>query len=279
MPPTPNNLLAPVLSASGGNQGGRVSPTPTHQTSKMPGLVDGAPASAVAELPHLSADPAAQAHQSPQGTHGARNGGTPKRYNEDLTMLGNYRLDYTLGKGSFAKVKAATHVVTGTKVAIKIMDKERLDKQGQLASFRREASMLRRLNHANIVRLYEIIETDRFFCLVMELLPNRDLLHLIESHGHLSEPVARNLIRKIVSALDYLHQNGYVHRDLKPENLMFDRNMEVKLVDFGLGNKFSHNGRLSTFCGSPKYASPEIIFGNKYVGPEVDVWSAGATLY
>uniref|UniRef100_A0A8C5R0N5 Microtubule affinity regulating kinase 2 n=1 Tax=Leptobrachium leishanense TaxID=445787 RepID=A0A8C5R0N5_9ANUR len=159
---------------------------------------------------------------------------------DDQPHIGNYRLLKTIGKGNFAKVKLARHVLTGKEV-----------RNGTESLFR-EVRIMKVLNHPNIVKLFEVIETEKTLYLVMEY---------------------------IVSAVQYCHQKFIVHRDLKAENLLLDSDMNIKIADFGFSNEFTFGNKLDTFCGSPPYAAPELFQGKKYDGPEVDVWSLGVILY
>lgn len=184
-----------------------------------------------------------------------------------------------LGSGGFAKVKRAIHYVTGEQVAIKIMDKESLG--DDISRVRLEIAAMKEFTHQNICRLYQVIETSSRMYLVLEYCPGGELFDYIVEKERLSEDEARRFFRQIVSAVGYVHSKGYAHRDLKPENLLLDVNRNLKLIDFGLCAK-PQGGletNLKTFCGSPAYAAPEIISGQEYIGPMVDVWSMGVLLY
>uniref|UniRef100_A0A665TWH1 non-specific serine/threonine protein kinase n=1 Tax=Echeneis naucrates TaxID=173247 RepID=A0A665TWH1_ECHNA len=176
---------------------------------------------------------------------------------DEQPHVGSYRLLKTIGKGNFAKVKLARHTLTGREVAIKIIDKTQLNPTSLQKLFR-EVSVMKLLNHPNIVKLFEVIETEKTLYLVMEY----------ASGG-----------QNIVSAVEYCHQKRIVHRDLKAENLLLDADMNIKIADFGFSNEFTMGSKLDTFCGSPPYAAPELFQGKKYDGPEVDVWSLGVILY
>uniref|UniRef100_A0A8C6TXK2 non-specific serine/threonine protein kinase n=1 Tax=Neogobius melanostomus TaxID=47308 RepID=A0A8C6TXK2_9GOBI len=181
--------------------------------------------------------------------------------------VGNYRLLKTIGKGNFAKVKLARHILTGREV--------RRHNPGLF----REVRIMKILNHPNIVKLFEVIETERTLYLIMEYASGGEVFDYLVAHGRMKEKEARAKFRQIVSAVQYCHQKHIVHRDLKAENLLLDADMNIKIADFGFSNEFTMGNKLDTFCGSPPYAAPELFQGKKYDGPEVDVWSLGVILY
>ncbi|XP_073737443.1 maternal embryonic leucine zipper kinase isoform X6 [Callorhinus ursinus] len=199
-----------------------------------------------------------------------------KDYDE---LLKYYELYETIGTGGFAKVKLACHILTGEMVAIKIMDKNALG--SDLPRVKTEIEALKNLRHQHICQLYHVLETANKIFMVLEYCPGGELFDYIISQDRLSEEETRVVFRQIVSAVAYVHSQGYAHRDLKPENLLFDEYHKVKLIDFGLcakpkGNKDYH---LQTCCGSLAYAAPELIQGKSYLGSEADVWSMGILLY
>ncbi|XP_073907553.1 maternal embryonic leucine zipper kinase isoform X2 [Castor canadensis] len=199
-----------------------------------------------------------------------------KDYDE---LLKYYELYETIGTGGFAKVKLACHILTGEMVAIKIMDKSALG--SDLPRVKTEIDALKNLRHQHICQLYHVLETANKIFMVLEYCPGGELFDYIISQDRLSEEETRVVFRQIVSAVAYVHSQGYAHRDLKPENLLFDENHKLKLIDFGLcakpkGNKDYH---LQTCCGSLAYAAPELIQGKSYLGSEADVWSMGVLLY
>uniref|UniRef100_A0A665X5G3 non-specific serine/threonine protein kinase n=1 Tax=Echeneis naucrates TaxID=173247 RepID=A0A665X5G3_ECHNA len=198
------------------------------------------------------------------GTRSTRTGVRSRSSEEQQQPhVGNYRLLKTIGKGNFAKVKLARHILTGREVS-------------QLF---REVRIMKILNHPNIVKLFEVIETDRTLYLVMEYASGGEVFDYLVAHGRMKEKEARAKFRQIVSAVQYCHQKHIVHRDLKAENLLLDADMNIKIADFGFSNEFTLGNKLDTFCGSPPYAAPELFQGKKYDGPEVDVWSLGVILY
>lgn len=202
----------------------------------------------------------------------------PPAATHTATRIGNYVLEKTLGEGAFAKVKAARHVVTGQRVAIKIIYKHKIKDDYVRENLQREGQLLRRLHHPHVIQLYEIIETDRVYCLVTECADGGELLDHIVAHHTLSEREVRKYIRQLTSAVDHLHKNKIVHRDLKAENLILDANLDLKIIDFGLSNSIDRADMLATQCGSPAYTAPECLGGKKY-GPEVDIWSIGINMF
>ncbi|WOL18194.1 SNF1-related protein kinase catalytic subunit alpha KIN10-like [Canna indica] len=194
-------------------------------------------------------------------------------------VLQNYKLGKTLGIGSFGKVKIAEHLLTGHKVAIKILNRRKIKNMEMEEKVRREIKILRLFMHPHIIRLYEVIETQSDIYVVMEYVKSGELFDYIVEKGRLQEDEARRFFQQIISGVEYCHRNMVVHRDLKPENLLLDSKCNVKIADFGLSNVMRDGHFLKTSCGSPNYAAPEVISGKLYAGPEVDVWSCGVILY
>lgn len=194
--------------------------------------------------------------------------------------IGTYKLGRTLGVGSFGKVKLGVHQPTGKHVAIKILSRDKLRAQQMEDKLRREVRILRSCTHRHIIRLYEVIETTTDIYVVTEYSPRGELSEYISERGKLTEPEARTFFQQLVSGVEYCHAHLMVaHRDLKPENLLLDEALNVKIADFGLSNNMLDGCFLKTSCGSPNYAAPEVINGNLYAGPEVDVWSCGVICY
>lgn len=193
--------------------------------------------------------------------------------------IGQYVLGKTLGIGSFGKVKFAEHVITHHKVAIKILNLAKIKALGVEEKVRREIEILGLFTHPHIIRLYEVIETPTDIFLVMEYGSGGELFDYIVSKGRLPEDEARQFFQHIISGVAYCHKHNVVHRDLKPENLLLSGEKNVKVADFGLSNLMHDGEFLRTSCGSPNYAAPEVILGQLYAGPEVDIWSCGVILY
>ncbi|KAJ6645848.1 SNF-related serine/threonine-protein kinase [Pseudolycoriella hygida] len=198
----------------------------------------------------------------------------------DGKIAGLYDLEETLGSGHFAVVKLARHVFTGEKVAVKVIDKTKLDEVSKAHLFQ-EVRCMKLVQHPNVVRLYEVIDTQTKLYLILELGDGGDLYDYIMKHeGGLQESLAKEYFRQIVRAISYCHELHVVHRDLKPENVVFFEKLGVvKLTDFGFSNKFCDGQKLETSCGSLAYSAPEILLGDSYDAPAVDIWSLGVILY
>ncbi|GAU88710.1 hypothetical protein RvY_01351-2 [Ramazzottius varieornatus] len=221
---------------------------------------------------------ASAAFPSQAVAHSSSRSHLPSRRVETEQPIGKYRLMKTIGKGNFAKVKLAKHLPTGQEVAIKIIDKTQLN-PSSLQKLFREVRIMKMLDHPNIVKLFQVIDTEKTLYLVMEYASGGEVFDYLVAHGRMKEKEARAKFRQIVSAVQYCHQKRIIHRDLKAENLLLDKEMNIKIADFGFSNEFCPGNKLDTFCGSPPYAAPELFQGKKYDGPEVDVWSLGVILY
>ncbi|CAN8204538.1 unnamed protein product [Coccothraustes coccothraustes] len=198
-------------------------------------------------------------------------------------QVGNYLVGKMINKGSFAKVMEGLHIPTGEKVAIKVIDKRKAKQDYYvLKNMKREPRIHQMIKHPNIVQLYETLETDNSYYMVMELCLGGDLLDRICDKKRLVEQEVRRYTRQILSAVEHLHCQGIVHRDLKIENFLLDENNNIKIIDFGLSNTARFEGvsqeLLHTQCGSPAYAAPELLAHKKY-GPKVDVWSIGVSMF
>ncbi|KAM6431915.1 serine/threonine-protein kinase SIK2 isoform 2-T2 [Liasis olivaceus] len=192
--------------------------------------------------------------------------------------VGFYEIEGTLGKGNFAVVKLGRHRITRSEVAIKIIDKSQLDSVN-LEKIYREVQIMKMLDHPHIIKLYQVMETKSMLYLVTEYAKNGEIFDYLANRGRLSEPDARRKFWQILSAVEYCHGRKIVHRDLKAENLLLDNNMNIKIADFGFGNFYKSGEPLTTWCGSPPYAAPEVFEGQQYEGPQLDIWSMGVVLY
>jgi serine/threonine protein kinase len=193
-------------------------------------------------------------------------------------------LGRTIGKGTFGKVKLGTHIPTDEKVAIKILEKDRISDSSDMERISREIHILKQIRHPNIIQLYEvspsqIIETAKELYLIMEFASGGELFDYIVAHNRVKEKEACKFFHQVVSGVEYLHRLGIVHRDLKPENLLLDHQKNIKIADFGLSNTYKPGELLKTACGSPCYAAPEMIAGKWYSGLRVDIWSSGVILF
>lgn len=227
------------------------------------------------------------------------------------SKFGNYILGQTLGEGEFGKVKMGWKRDSSVEVAIKLIRRETLgSNSNRLQKIYREIHILRGLDHPNIVRLHEMVETERHIGIILEYASGGELFDYILNHRYLKDGPARKLFSQLISGVGYLHKRGIVHRDLKLENLLLDRNKNIIITDFGFANTFDPNDELSedieyrlgdkefirslglegtdaarrgdlmqTSCGSPCYAAPELVVSDSlYTGRKVDVWSCGVIL-
>ena len=135
------------------------------------------------------------------------------------------------------------------------------------------------IQHPHIIHIFEVFENKEKIVLVMQYASGGELYEYVSERKVLNDNEARRLFRQIATAIYYCHKNRICHRDLKLENILLDEKGNAKIGDFGLSNVFDEKHFLSTFCGSPLYASPEIVRGTPYYGPEVDCWSMGVLLY
>lgn len=193
-----------------------------------------------------------------------------------MSGLENYRIYGSLGRGTFGQVKrikyvVAEHLKTSIKVAIKILKKKAISEKNMLSKVRREIRVMKQFQHPHVIRLYDVIDTKNTIVLVLEYLPGGELYNYLDKRGKISEDEARVIIRQILSGLEYCHSKRLVHRDIKPENILLDKLENIKIADFGLSNIMRDGEFLTTSCGSPNYAAPEIISGKSYCGPEVDI--------
>ena len=192
----------------------------------------------------------------------------------------HYKILKKLGEGNFSTVKLASHSLTGEKVAIKILEKTKVTKLEEKERINRELAIMRKLNHYNIAKLYQIVETKLTIYLIQENIPGKEFMEYLTKKGKLKEIEACKFFHQIISALEYMHQCGVAHRDFKPENILITKDDTVlKIIDFGLGNIYKNNQLLKTACGSPCYAPPEMIKEESYNGAKSDIWSSGIILY
>ncbi|KAG8445392.1 hypothetical protein GDO86_010249 [Hymenochirus boettgeri] len=213
---------------------------------------------------------------------------------QDLQMLGacngayalKYQTQSPLGKGAFGFVwSACSRDDDKEEVVVKFIRKDRvLDdcwiQDLELGRVTQEIAILSRLQHPNIIKVLDIFENDTFFQLVMELHGDAlDLFDFIDSQPNLDEPLASYIFRQLVSAVGYLHSERILHRDIKDENIIIAPDFTIKLVDFGSAAHLHPRTLFSTFCGTTEYCAPEVLLGNPYPGPELEMWSLGVTLY
>ncbi|ORY04416.1 hypothetical protein K493DRAFT_205793 [Basidiobolus meristosporus CBS 931.73] len=202
------------------------------------------------------------------------------------TPLGEFSVIKSLGEGSYGKVKLIMDPATGEKYAVKII--QRQIRRGAAHDVKRtksmekrvvrEANMARLLLHPSIVTLKNFRATDTHYYLFYEYVDGCQLGQKIGKQG-ISEEKAKQYFQQIVAALSYCHSYSITHRDIKIENILVDKEDNIKLIDFGLANFYNRNAVLKTACGSLPYTAPEILRGESYVGPEVDIWSLGVVLF
>ena len=194
-------------------------------------------------------------------------------------LIGDYILKHTIGKGTFSRVKLGINKNTGEKVAIKILDKRKIVEKSDLERILREMKMLSELDNEHIIKVFQIYENENHYLIIMEYCEGGELFNYIVEKQRLSENESAYFYYQIIQGVEYIHSQGIAHRDLKPENLLLDKNKKIKIIDFGLSNYFDGVQKLETPCGSPCYASPEMVGGNKYNGFFIDVWATGIILF
>ncbi|XP_012734639.2 serine/threonine-protein kinase BRSK2 isoform X8 [Fundulus heteroclitus] len=192
--------------------------------------------------------------------------------------VGPYRLEKTLGKGQTGLVKLGIHCVTGQKVAIKIVNREKLS-ESVLMKVEREIAILKLIEHPHVLKLHDVYENKKYLYLVLEHVSGGELFDYLVKKGRLTPKEARKFFRQIISALDFCHSHSICHRDLKPENLLLDEKNNIRIADFGMASLQVGDSLLETSCGSPHYACPEVIRGEKYDGRKADAWSCGVILF
>nr|XP_020826394.1 serine/threonine-protein kinase BRSK2 isoform X1 [Phascolarctos cinereus] len=192
--------------------------------------------------------------------------------------VGPYRLEKTLGKGQTGLVKLGVHCVTCQKVAIKIVNREKLS-ESVLMKVEREIAILKLIEHPHVLKLHDVYENKKYLYLVLEHVSGGELFDYLVKKGRLTPKEARKFFRQIISALDFCHSHSICHRDLKPENLLLDERNNIRIADFGMASLQVGDSLLETSCGSPHYACPEVIRGEKYDGRKADVWSCGVILF
>lgn len=199
---------------------------------------------------------------------------------KDDISIGNYKLEKTIGSGTFGQVKLGIHNITLEKVAVKILEKSKISQMEDIERVKREILFLKKLNHTNVIKLLEILEDSTSIYMVMEYAGGGELFNHIVRKKKLNESEASFFFYQIVEGIESIHRNEIVHRDLKPENLLFNEHKQIKIIDFGLSNSYYDGGPyLKTPCGSPCYAAPEMVLGNEYSGVKVDTWSIGIILF
>ena len=199
--------------------------------------------------------------------------------NKSKDVLSEYNIIKLIEKGTFSIVKLGENKITKEKVAIKIMEKNQIINQDDKNRIDREIQMLKSLNHENVIKIYNILEDSKRFYIIMEYCENGELFNRIVEKKQLSEDESALFYYQLINGLEYIHKNNIIHRDLKPENLLLTKDDVLKIIDFGLSNYSRIDILLDTPCGSPNYASPEMVSGQKYNGFLTDIWSTGIILF
>jgi len=199
---------------------------------------------------------------------------------ESSSLTKKYEIKTELGRGAFSIVKLGVNKKSKERVAIKIIDRNDVGTDYE-KNIKMEMEILKKVNHPNIISLHEMVEDGNKLYFIMELVTGGELFDRIVEKGSYTEEDAKTLIRKIVSAIEYLHSKNIAHRDLKPENLLvkdLENDTEVKIADFGLSKIIDENKMMQTACGTPGYVAPEVLNAEGY-DKEVDMWSIGVIAY
>ncbi|XP_027622806.1 PAS domain-containing serine/threonine-protein kinase isoform X2 [Tupaia chinensis] len=202
---------------------------------------------------------------------------------------GEYSCRYStlrpLGSGAFGFVWTAVDKECSEEVVVKFIKKEKVLEDcwvddPKLGRVTLEIAILSRVEHANIIKVLAVFENSGFFQLVMEKHGSGlDLFAFIDQHPSLDEPLASFIFRQLVAAVGYLRSQGIIHRDIKDENIVIAEDFTIKLIDFGSAAYLEKGKLFYTFCGTIEYCAPEVLMGNPYRGPELEMWSLGVTLY
>ena len=193
--------------------------------------------------------------------------------------IGDYIIKKTIGSGTFSTVKLGIHRITQKKVAIKILDKYKIESRDDLERIIREMQILTEMNNPFVIKVYKIYEDKNNFLIIMEYCEGGELFNYIVKKKRLTEDESSYFFFQLINGIEYIHSKGIAHRDLKPENLLISKNKILKIIDFGLSNFYDGQKRLQTPCGSPCYASPEMVKGKKYDGFNIDIWAIGVILF
>ncbi len=184
-------------------------------------------------------------------THGVRGGIVPA----SASVMDMYMVGKVVGVGSYGKVRAAWHRLTGTKVAIKTYDKSKMKDDSHWKRVHCEIRITEQVSHPRIARMYEAIETPKRMHLIMECLDGPSLCSHVKERRRLSEEEARSIFFQLAQSIDYLHSLNIAHRDVKLENVLFtssdEKRRDIKLIDFGFSTVCQPGKKQKVFCGTP----------------------------
>lgn len=248
--------------------------------------------SAAVPRPRTSSEPLKTSTSGPKQDKQLSSGAQKAVASNQGSRIGPYVLTKTLGVGSTGRVKLGTHVETGQRVAVKIVSRESLNASKTVPTtpsekaaaannrkIEREITIMKLVKHPNVLSLFDVYETETELFLVLEHVEGGELFDYLVKRGRLKEDEALGFFQQIIFGLEFCHRHLICHRDLKPENLLLDAKLNVKIADFGMASLQPSGKMLETSCGSPHYASPEIIRGVRYDGASADIWSCGVILY
>eukprot|EP01061_Rhynchopus_euleeides_P046036 TRINITY_DN8584_c2_g1_i1.p1 TRINITY_DN8584_c2_g1~~TRINITY_DN8584_c2_g1_i1.p1 ORF type:complete len:287 (+),score=97.19 TRINITY_DN8584_c2_g1_i1:43-861(+) len=195
-------------------------------------------------------------------------------------FVGPYVLQDTIGSGANGKVKSAFHRQTGQPVSIKIVRKSVLQKNVEVRHrVEREIKVMRLLDHPNIIRMIDVLQTNTHLFVVTELLEGGQLYEHVTQHATLSDAEVFRFFYQLITGLAFMHSQNICHRNIKLENMLLDGAGNLKIADLEIASAIPRGRYLETACGSPHYACPEIVGNKAYLGTAADVWSAGVLLY
>eukprot|EP00667_Euglena_gracilis_P003191 EG_transcript_3199 len=197
----------------------------------------------------------------------------------EQVMRAKYRFGKTLGMGNFGTVKLAEDRATGVQWAVKVLNKHALKESTKQERVLKEIRILKLFCHPHVIKLQEVVDTPDNIMLVMEYIEWGNLLDYVLEYDPIPEPSVRHLFQQLICGVEHIHYLRVVHRDIKLDNLLVDRDLNLKIADFGLSSAIADGSFLWTSCGTPDYAAPELVSGRLYAGPEVDVWGCGVVLY
>jgi serine/threonine protein kinase len=194
-------------------------------------------------------------------------------------VIGSYEVVKVIGSGAFSVALLIHNRARNAQYACKVVSRTYLMQSGTFHRFEQEIRLLEMIHHPHIVQVIEIIYDDSLIYVVMEYCSGGELFQYLVDHGRLRESDCRRLFTSIVSAVAYLHSHGIAHRDLKPENILFADELVPKIADLGLCHLVASDSLMTTPCGSPQYAAPEVLSGKGYDGRASDIWSLGVVLF